>query len=403
MNKLYSCIYVVMRVVLVIAMMGFHVSHSMADTIPGAFDGPLGWRVGIETSAAFVPGTNSFLRGETPDGGRVWRSFSGAVHAGFSFNPRSREGMLYPGLYQGLGLDARSFCAKSMLGTPVSAYVYQGAPVVRFGDRLWLGYEWKFGAAFGWKHYDRETAGYNASVSTSVTARMGLGVKMCFRLSQCWTVGLGREADQFSNGNTSYPNGGVNTVGAVIGLTYVIEPQAGVGGMMDGAYLAEDCHDWFYDITVYGSWRKRGLIIDGEAQMCPGRFGVVGLQFSPMRRLNHVVAVGASLDLQYDESSGLASYWVEGTSGDEILFWRPPIYKQLSAGVSAHAELTMPLFAVNAGLGYDFLKPAGDKRFYQSLTLKTFLTKRLYINVGYRLGSFKEPQNLMVGLGFRIL
>ena len=62
----------------------------------------------------------------------------------------------------------------------------------------------------------------------------------------------------------------------------------------------------------------------------------------------------------------------------------------------------MPIFCINAGLGYNILSPKGDKRFYQSLTLKTFITRSVFINVGYRLGNFKDPQNLMLGAGVRL-
>ena len=93
---------------------------------------------------------------------------------------------------------------------------------------------------------------------------------------------------------------------------------------------------------------------------------------------------------------------MEGTWGEGVRFRRPPFGKQLSAGLSAHAELTMPIFAINAGLGYDFVCPDGDRRFYQSLALKTFVTRNLYLNVGYRLGRFRDPQNLMLGLGVRL-
>ena len=70
--------------------------------------------------------------------------------------------------------------------------------------------------------------------------------------------------------------------------------------------------------------------------------------------------------------------------------------------MSAHAELTMPIFSVNAGVGYDFVCPQGNQRFYQSLSLKTFVSRRLFLNVGYRLGNFKYPQNLMLGIGVRL-
>ncbi len=112
--------------------------------------------------------------------------------------------------------------------------------------------------------------------------------------------------------------------------------------------------------------------------------------------------MGPSLDMQWDESSNLEPYWVEGTMGADTKFERPPFSKQLSIGLSAHAELIMPIFSVNAGIGYGLVTPKGEKRFYQSLALKTFLTEKIFINVGYRLGGFKDPQNLMLGMGIRL-
>lgn len=119
-------------------------------------------------------------------------------------------------------------------------------------------------------------------------------------------------------------------------------------------------------------------------------------------RLNRWVAVGAAVDLQWDESAGLAPYWVEGSQDENIKFTRPPFGKQISAGLSAHAELTMPIFSINVGLGRDIFNPKGNKSFYQSLTLKTFVSRSLFLNVGYRLGNFKDPQNLMLGVGVRL-
>lgn len=159
---------------------------------------------------------------------------------------------------------------------------------------------------------------------------------------------------------------------------------------------------WLCDIVAYGAWRKRVVRLDGEPYLCPGKFGVAGIQIAPMRRFGPMFATGISLDMQYDESAGLPPYWVSGTTGDDMKFYRPPFGRQLSIGLSAHAELTMPIFAINVGMGYDMLSPRGNKRFYQSLTLKTFVTRHLFINTGYRLGAFKDPQNLMLGVGVRL-
>lgn len=378
---------------------------SAQDSLKSGFSRNPEWRIGFEASPAWVIGTNGFVKGNNHEEKRINSSLSGNVRADFSFNPNSREGRLYKGLYQGLGVGTSTFFSKQLFGTPISVYAYQGSPIVHFNDRVWLGYEWQFGAAFGWKHFNQQTPDNNAAISTAVTAHMGLSLKLHYSLTERWKLTFGLLAKHFSNGNTSWPNAGLNSLGGLVGIEYSFNPTRSCETLTDKEIYEEaDKGKWLYDITVYGAWRKRVVSIGDppEPQLCPGKFGILGVQLAPMRRLNRWVAVGPSLDMQWDESGGLSPYWVDGTSEDLIRFTRPPFGKQLSVGLSAHAELTMPIFSVNVGLGYDFINPKGDRAFYQSLTLKTFITKKLYLNTGYRLGRFKDPQNLMLGVGIRL-
>lgn len=385
---------------LVIAATG--VTTVSADTIPDGFCRMPELNVGVDVRPAFVPGTNSYLRGENDAAKAIDKSLAADVRFGFRFNKSTRQGMLYRGLYQGVGLGVNSFFNKALLGTPVSLYVYQGAPIAGFGSRLWLGYEWQFGAAFGWKHHKKGWPDNNVVAGTAVTAHMGLGLKLHYQVGERWELSLGVGATHFSNGNTASPNAGVNTVGLSLGVAYTINPQ-GEGSQASAQLAAEaDRGRWFYDIMAFGAWRRLAVTVADTPQLCPGKFAVAGLQLAPMRRLNRYLAVGPALDVQWDESAGLGPYWVEGTYDDGIRFERPPFGRQISAGISAHAELTMPIFAINAGLGVDLLCPKGNRRFYQTLALKTFITDRIFLNVGYRLGNFKDPQNLMLGIGLRL-
>lgn len=376
--------------------------EATADTIPDGFSRSPEWNIGVDVSPAYVPGTNSYLRGENNAGKALNTSLSADLRAGFSFSSSTRPGMLYRGLYQGIGLGINTFFDSKLLGTPVSLYVYQGAPIARLGSRLWLGYEWQFGAAMGWKHHSKGEFDNNVVAGTAVTAHMGLGIKLHYRASERWRLALGVDATHFSNGNTASPNAGANTVGLSLGVAYIINPQGEARPAPAELAAEADRGRWFYDIMAFGAWRKRAVTVDTYTQMCPGKFAVAGLQFAPMRRLNRYVAVGPALDMQWDESACLEPYWVGGSFDEDIRFERPPFGKQLSIGVSAHAELTMPIFALNAGIGVDMLNPKGDKRFYQMLALKAFVTRNVFLNIGYRLGNFKDPQNLMMGIGVRL-
>ena len=391
------------RLSLVLACMSM-ASSAIAGTIPTKFSLKPEWRIGVDVSPGWIPATNDFLGGYNPEDKCINTTLSGDIRADFSFNPSTRQGILYPGLYQGIGIGANTFFASSLLGIPVSAYVYQGAPIVHLNSRLWLGYEWQFGVACGWKHYDTDTADTNSAVSTPVTAHMGIGLKFHYDLTDRWQLSFGLSARHYSNGNTSWPNAGINAIGATIGIAYTFNPILNSPVRNAELEAEADRHSWFYDITAFCSWRKRVAFVGDppEPQLCPGRFGILGLQFSPMFKLNRWTAVGPAIEMQWDESSGLERNWVDGTFGDEIKFTKPPLGKQIAIGLSAHAELTMPIFSVNVGIGYNALNPRGNKAFYQMLTLKTFVTRHIYVNTGYRIAAFKNPQNLMIGIGVRL-
>jgi hypothetical protein len=376
-------------------------NNTNADSIDDAHG--LQWRVGVEFASAFVPNTNLYVSGTNALGKEINSCLSGAIRADFSFNPNSKTGMLYRGVYQGIAVEKRTFFTHKLLGEPTSLYLYQGAPFARIGKRLSLGYEWRFGAAFGWRNkYAVEVNEYNNAISTSVTAHMGIALRLQYQLSDEWAASVGIDATHYSNGNTSFPNRGINSIGANVGVAYTLNPKHSVQTLDNEVAAEADRSRWMFDIIAYGAWRKRGIVFDDGGQICPGRFGIAGLQVQPLRKVNRWFAAGASLDLQYDESGSIKQYWVEGTYDNDIKFYHVPFNKRISVGTSAHAELTMPIFTLDVGMGYSFVHPNGDKSFYQSLTLKTFVTKHLFLNVGYRIGDFKDPQNLMLGIGVRL-
>ena len=50
-----------------------------------------------------------------------------------------------------------------------------------------------------------------------------------------------------------------------------------------------------------------------------------------------------------------------------------------------------------------FMIYSGDdtEGFYQILALKTYVPRHLFLHVGYQLSKFKDPNNLMLGIGYR--
>ena len=60
----------------------------------------------------------------------------------------------------------------------------------------------------------------------------------------------------------------------------------------------------------------------------------------------------------------------------------------------------MPVFSVNAGVGYNIAGAKANRKFYQILNLKTRVMRHLWINIGYRINDFHNPENLVIGLGY---
>ncbi len=205
----------------------------------------------------------------------------------------------------------------------------------------------------------------------------------------------------YSNGNTSWPNPGVNSIGGRAGLIYTFDSRATQATLSDMTGTEPVKPHFSYDLVIYGAARKRMLHIDSDPQLLPGRFGIAGLNFAPMYNFNRFLRAGISADIQYDESSGLGKYYVEGTYGDNIKFRRPDFFHQVSAGLSARGELVMPIFSINAGMGYNIIGNSDSRNFYQVLALKVNVWQHLFLHIGYQLNSFRNPNNLMIGLGYR--
>lgn len=360
--------------------------------------------LGLDVRGAYVGSSTSALRdaGYYGDDEKVLHSaMSAHIKYSFSYSPSTRTGRLYPGAYQGIGLSVISFFDNSRIGSPVGVYLFQGAPVVRLAPRLTFDYEWNFGASFGWKKYHEDRPPVNLIVGSPINAYINLGFMLRYRLAPQWSVAAGIDMTHWSNGNTSWPNPGVNSIGARAGLIYSFDSRGSSHTLADMRDTEPVRPHFSYDLVVYGAARKRMIHINDTPQLLPGRFGVAGLNFAPMYNFNRFFRAGISADVQYDESSDLGKYWVDGTFGDDIKFRRPPFFHQVSLGLSARGELVMPIFSINAGMGYNILGNHDTRNFYQVLALKINVWRSVFLHVGYQLNSFRNPNNLMIGLGYR--
>ena len=159
-----------------------------------------------------------------------------------------------------------------------------------------------------------------------------------------------------------------------------------------------------YDLTLFGSWRKKAVDVAGGQVPAPGSYTVAGFNFAPMYNFGYKFRAGISLDGVYDASANIypQDYISDGGHNEKEAFGTPALGKQLSLGVSARGEFVMPYFTVGIGFGANVLHSGGDmKSFYQILALKIDVSRNSYLHIGYNLKDFHEPNYLMLGIGYR--
>jgi hypothetical protein len=345
--------------------------------------------------------TKDFLEGVNQKEKRIDKSLSLHLKYGFQFAPDTRLGQLYPHTYQGIGVSYNTFFNSSELGNPVAVYVFQGSRIARLSNALSLDYEWNFGASFGWKPHDSETNQYNDVIGSNVNAYINLGLFLNWQMNHQWKMTAGVALTHFSNGNTRYPNAGLNLVGTRIGICRTFNASsADTWQRKESLQHPTTDHHLSYDVVIYGALRSKGIIEASYA--VPGSFGILGFNVNPMYTFNKFLKAGASLDAQFDESANIENHIAGSTDNGEMRFYRPPFKERIGAGLSLRGEFVMPIFSINFGIGHNIIYHGEDwSGFYEILALKTDITRNLFLHVGYQLSDFHNPRNLMIGFGYR--
>ncbi len=356
-------------------------------------------RIGFEVRPDYVLPTHRMLK--SGEHKKMENKFYG-IHLKYAFQYAADTylGRLYPNTYQGIGISYNTFL-NSSIGNPIALYVFQNSRIAQLSRRLSLNYEWNFGASFGWNPYNVATNPENEIVGSKINAYINLDFLLAWQVSEFWSLTGGIGFSHFSNGNTNYPNAGLNTAGIHLGAKHRFTTS-----LSRNAYRFNKGAEPLFaphfscDVVAYGATRKQVIVEEGY--LIPGYFGIAGININPMYNFNKYLRAGISLDSQYDESANLKDNKAGLNEQGEIRFYRPSFREQFSVGLSLRAELVMPIFSINFGIGHNVLYRGSDlKGLYQIVALKTHITRDFYLHTGYQLSKFHTPKNLMLGIGYR--
>lgn len=360
----------------------FHTVHRIeAEALPGA-----------------ILHTNRFLKGANDEKRTMNHAFSARLKYAFMPPENSLQARTYRGVYQGVGVAYNEY--NPQLGNPFSVFVFQGARIAAISSQLSFNYEWNLGLTFGWNPYNETTNPDNKVIGSRNTAYLDADFYLAWRLSRQIDVNIGATVSHYSNGNTKFPNAGLNTAGVRVGVAW----YAGRHRKEDIPQLPMPAftRHMSYDVMVFGAWRRRGFFTNEGAFAVPGKFAVAGFNAAAMYNISHWFNAGLSLDGVYDHSANLQldSYLKYGVIDENI---QPPTSEQMALGLSARGEFVMPWFSINMGIGTNIINASRDfKGIYEVLALKTSVTRHVYVNIGYCLKDFRVPNYLMLGIGFRI-
>jgi hypothetical protein len=373
----------------------------------------LNHQIGVEIHPEHIFQTNSFLKGQNRNGKPYRRYTATHLKYSFQFDPNSATAQIFGKPYQGVGFSWFTFGNKEDLGKPLAFYLFQGAQISSIVPGLSLNYEWNFGLSFGWNPFNKVSNPYNTMIGSELNAYINAGLYLNWVLSPKFDLTTGVTVTHFSNGNTQYPNAGLNATGLKLGVVYNFNRKISPPETELATAPAFPRHV-SYDLILYGSWRRKGVQAGDEKILVPHAFRVLGFSFAPMYNLGYQFRAGLSIDGVYDHSANVYAqevtpkdsrqvWWFRTSqSSSTYTFMTPSFDRQWSVGISGRVEFVMPYFSINLGAGMNVLNNVGDlKSYYQVLALKISVTRSSFIHIGYNLKDFKEPNYLMLGVGFR--
>ncbi|MDR0393680.1 MAG: acyloxyacyl hydrolase [Tannerella sp.] len=358
-------------------------------------------RADMEVRPGFIIRSNPFLKGENENLRPIKNSFSAHLKYSFQSQADTYADRIFGGSYQGIGVAYYTFNEKKQLGDPIAFYIFQGARIAKISRQLSFHYEWNFGLSTGWHPYDEYNNSYNTIIGSKINAYINTNFYLDWMLSRKFDLATGVTLTHFSNGNTRFPNAGLNTFGFKTGLIYYFNRENRfVPASTFHPPIPGFPRHISYDLILFGSWRRKGVALGEDHFALSNSYTVLGFNFAPMYNLGYRFRAGVSLDGFYDGSANIyAEDYIVGTMPD---FLKPPLHKQLALGLSGRTEYVMPYFSVNLGMGVNVLHSGNDlKRFYQVLALKIEVTRSSFIHIGYSLQNFNTPNFLMLGIGLR--
>jgi len=289
---------------------------------------------------------------------------------------------LYSYPYYGLGFNRSNLGNKNVFGYANALYMFIKGPFWGASNKINIGYQMSFGAAYLTKCFDIDENYENLAIASHINVFIGLAIQSSIPLSDRLAITNSARVTHFSNGAIKQPNKGLNIFTGTIGLIYQLNPYTPERIIKELPQL-DDKNE--YSI-VYAAGVKRISRYENEKQFASS----LAIDFN--RNYSTKGRWCAGIDLFFDQSNKELStnldkpdalntdlYQVGIHAGHDLVLGKFSIVINLGGYIYAPVETLAPIYT-RTGFRYRI-----NNKIITNLTLKSHWAKANLIEwgVGY--------------------
>lgn len=301
------------------------------------------------------------------------------------------------------GLSKMQFSGDSHFGSIINFCGFMERDFLRV-KRFSLGYDAQIGIGFNRTVYNPDANPLNMNVSSSLLIYAGADLKMRYRFSKSFQMGLSLHIEHYSTGDLSCPNLGLNGCGAILSLRYDNitpppidydpQPKPEVRPIFGEIFVGGGLHKCFTEWKVFGSTIPWPFLVAG---------GSINYRYLPQ------MSTGLNIDLNNAESSFIKR--VE--EADRILFGDEAVdaygrYSTFTCGLSLIQQFHYGNFTVFGNLGIYLYKRMGlheqEGLLYQRVGMKYTFPQlaNVFVSIDCKAHRFKNAAMMEFTIGKRL-
>ena len=364
----------------------------------------------VAYESGYVLPLGDFVQGDNAAGSPIEYFQAGAIELGWQSDGTEDWQHMYKLPNYGIGIYTADFYNDDELGQPNAIYGWWSAPYKRW-RRSDLRAKLGFGLAWNWQAFDQFENPWQNIIGSQRTVYIEAGLHYNYYLSSRWELLGGFDFVHFSNGKTTVPNVGINTVAPRVTVQYNFNKEP-----IDYEHIKKigeeipkyDKSNEVYFVLAGGVKNVKFDTTGGtdpEATFLNEYYGIGNFSAAYQRQLHWKHKIGGGLDISYDGTHGVT---VNVDTVNQT--WEkvdPPAGQKVYVGLYFSYEWVMHRWSVILQPGYVIYRtefPNLVSKFYQRAGLRYGFGKdyRYFAGINIRATNFSVADYIEWAVGYRI-